>query len=133
MLLNELNEGLLGNFGRIISGEVLSDFLQLSREALDKGTDGSKNVAAVLAAALFEDSIRRLATSNDIPHQDKLETVIGSLKKASILQGATVGIANSYLNFRNKALHAAWDKVDRPEIKSVLSFTEELLLKHFSA
>ncbi|MGC2236315.1 MAG: hypothetical protein WA584_09145 [Pyrinomonadaceae bacterium] len=131
-LKDDFQAGLIGNFQLIITGEVLSDFLQLARKTLlEKGED-AKNVSAVLSAALFEDTIRRLAVSNGIPHIDKLQDVVTELKKQGILQGSQIGIANSYLNFRNNSLHAQWDKVDRPEIQSILAFTEGLLLKHFS-
>lgn len=41
-------------------------------------------------------------------------------------------IAQSYLSFRNHALHANWDKIEKESIHSVLGFVEQLLLKHFS-
>lgn len=132
MLRGEIDADILGDLERTISGDVLTDFLKLAREALSEDGDSAKNVASVLAAALFEDTIRRLASTSGIPHIDKLETTIGELKKADILKGSAVGIAQGYLQFRNNALHAKWEKVDRPEINSVLSFAEGLLLKHFS-
>jgi len=130
-LKSEIQAGLLGDLRRQISGEVLTDFLQLSKQALNEPGDGAKNVAAVLAAALFEDTIRRLAEANGIPHIDKLQDVLTELKNKSVLQGAEVGIAQSYLNFRNSALHAQWDKIDRPSVASVHAFVEGLLMKHF--
>lgn len=131
-LKGEVEAGLLASLQRVVSGEVLSDFLQLSRQALDEKGDGPKNVAAVLAAALFEDTIRRLAKSNSIPHIEKLQDVITELKSIGVLQGSQVGIANSYLNFRNNALHAQWDKIERESVASVLGFVEQILLKNFS-
>jgi hypothetical protein len=130
-LKREIQAGLVGSLRRQISGEVLTDFLQLSKQALSEPGDGAKNVAAVLAAALFEDTLRRLAEANGIPHIDKLQDVLTELKNKSVLQGAEVGIAQSYLNFRNSALHAQWDKIDRPSVASVHGFVEGLLMKHF--
>jgi hypothetical protein len=49
-----------------------------------------------------------------------------------VLQGAEVGTAQSYLTFRNRALHAQWDEVSRPVVESALAFTEQMLLKHLS-
>ena len=97
---------------------MLSDFLQLARAALDEKGDGAKNVAAVLAAALFEDSIRRLSISDGAPHIERLQDVITDLKDRGVLKGSQVGIANSYLNFRNNALHAQWDKIERESVAS---------------
>jgi hypothetical protein len=60
-----------------------------------------------------------------------LADVLTALKDNGILQGSQVGIAQSYLNFRNNALHAKWDQIERESVASVLGFVEQLLLKHF--
>jgi hypothetical protein len=127
----EIDGGLIVALQKTITGDVLADFLQLGRAALDEAGDDAKNVAAVLAAALFEDTLRRLALVNGIPHIEKLQDTLTALKDNSVMQGSQVGIANSYLNFRNSALHAQWDRVERESIASVLGFVEQLLLKHF--
>jgi hypothetical protein len=131
-LKREIQAGLIGSLQQQFSGEVLTDFLQLSRAAFNESGDDAKNVAAVLAAALFEDTLRRLAKANGIPHIEKLQDVLIELKGNNVLQGAEVGIAQSYLNFRNSSLHAQWDKIDRPSVASVHGFVEGLLMKHFS-
>jgi hypothetical protein len=64
--------------------------------------------------------------------QDKLAEVITSLKHASLLNGSQVGIAQSFLNFRNNALRAKWNLVDRSRVESVLAFVDQLLLAHFA-
>jgi len=99
--------------------------------ALDERDAQAKNVAAVLAASVYEDTIRRLASTNGIPHEEKLSNVLVELKEKGLLQGSQVGIAQSYLSFRNNALHAQWDKVEKEAIASVLGFVEQILLRHF--
>ena len=64
--------------------------------------------------------------------QDDLSEVLKKLKDAGTMQGPQVGIAQSYLSFRNHALHANWDKIEKESIHSILGFVEQLLLKHFS-
>ncbi|KAB2960461.1 MAG: hypothetical protein F9K13_05220 [Candidatus Methylomirabilis oxygeniifera] len=123
---------MLGSLRDAVTSEVLSDLIKLARTVSDEGGEATKNVAAVLAAAAFEDSLRRLAASAGLPHQEKLADVVTALKEKDVLQGAQVGIAQSYLSFRNRALHAKWTEVDRPEVASILGFTEALLVKHFS-
>src|SRR5688500_6609601 len=105
-LKGELDAGIAGSLQRTITGEVLTDFIQLARKALEEKGDEAKKVAAVLAASVYEDTIRRLALTNGIPHTDKLADVLTALKDNGLLQGSQVGIANSYLNFRNNSLHA---------------------------
>jgi hypothetical protein len=112
----EIHAGLIGSIQRSVTGELLTDFLQLSRAALNEPGEGAKNVAAVLSAALFEDTLRRIAMDNGLPHIEKLQDVLTELKNNQLLQGTQVGIANSYLNFRNSSLHAQWERVDRESI-----------------
>ncbi len=132
-LRSELNAGLIGNLQQQIAGEVLGDLIQLAKTVLSEDTPGTVNVAAVLTAASYEDTIRRMGSQlAGITDRPKLETVINKLKEAKHLKGAQVGIAQSYLKFRNDALHADWDDIEKESVNSCLSFVEGLLSKHFS-
>jgi hypothetical protein len=129
----EIEAGLTGNLKQQIAGEVLTDFIQLARSVLNEQGDGAKNVAAVLTAAAFEDTIRRMGENlAGVIGQDDLSNVLTKLKDAGVIQSPQVGIALSYLSFRNHALHANFDKIQRESIHSVLGFVEQLLLKHFA-
>lgn len=128
----ELASGFVGSLQSAITADVLSDLVKLSRAVFEEAGDAAKNVAAVLAAAAFEDCLRRLSGLKGLPHQEKLADVVTALKDSGVLQGAQVGVAQSYLSFRNRALHAKWTEIDRPEVSSILGFTEELLIKHFA-
>jgi hypothetical protein len=132
-LKREIESGLVGSLRQQITGEVLTDLVQLSRTVITEQSDKGKNVAAVLAAAAFEDAIRRMgkAFAGVIGHDDLYE-VLKKLKDAGTIKGPQVGIAQSYLSFRNHALHANWDKIEKESVHSVLGFVEQLLLKHFS-
>jgi len=59
--------------------------------------------------------------------QDDLSEVLKKLKDAGAIQSPQVGIAQSYLSFRNHTLHANWDKIERESIISALGFVEQLL------
>jgi hypothetical protein len=131
-LHDELQAGLLGDLRRQIAGGVLGDFVALAREALDERAAGSDNVAAVLAASAFEDLVRRLGDRAGVAGRPKLHVVLEGVRSAGLLQGAQVGIAQSYLKFRNDALHADWGGIDRTGTESLLGFVEQMLLKHFS-
>ncbi len=128
----ELEAGLIGSLRATLTGEVLTDFIKLARATLEESEDGAKNVAAVLAAAAFEDVLRRLADVKDLGHQEKLVDVLTALKNIEVLQRTEVGIAQSYLSFRDRSLHAQWNEVDRPAIESILAFTEQMILKHLT-
>lgn len=129
----DIDAGLIGSVQKRAVGEVLTDFIGLARFTLQERADQAKNVAAVLAAAAFEDTIRRMgAAFAGVIGRDDLQDVIQALKKAGVLVSPQLGIAQSYLSFRNHALHADWEKIDAAAVHSVLGFVEQLLLKHFS-
>ena len=132
-LKEDVQAGLVGDLRRRAVGEVVSDMLGLAKAAVAEGTKGSKNVAAVLAGAAYEDTVRRMgATLADVQGRPKLEEVVGALKEANVLQGSEVGIVLSHLNFRNGALHADWTRVTDTGVNSCINLVEHLLLKHFS-
>jgi len=128
----ELDSGFIGTLRGRLTGESLTDFIKLARAVLEESNNDAKNVAAVLAAAAFEDVIRRLANLRGGNDTEKLADVLIWLKNMGVLQGSEVGIAQSYLSFRNRALHAKWDEVDLPSVESVLAFTEQIILKNFT-
>ncbi len=132
-LKSEVENGLVGSLRQEVTGEVLGDLLQLGKATLDEGTDNSKNVAAVLVAAAFEDTIRRLgATYCGIQTRESLPDILAKLKAAEVLKGSQVGIVQSHFQFRNDAMHADWSKIDVVGVKTVIALVQELLLKHFS-
>jgi len=103
----EIELGLLVSQASLGMGEALADFAALAREALAAGAPQSTNVAAVLAAALFEDTVRPMgAILASVRGRPKLEAVLASLKDAGVFQGASHTVALGYLKFRNDALHA---------------------------
>jgi hypothetical protein len=129
----ELDAGFIGGLQKRMTAEVLTDFVQLAKTVLDESGDDAKNVAAVLAAAAYEDVIRRMGSSfAGIIGRDDLSKVIEALKNSGVLVAPQLGIALSYLSYRNHALHAEWGKIDRTSVQSVLAFVEQLLLKHFA-
>ena len=132
-LKREIELGLTGSLRHQITGEVLTDLIKLARTVLDEPGDNAKNVASVLTAAAFEDTIRRMGeTLAGVIGQDDLAEVLKKLKDADVMKSPQVGIAQSYLSFRNHALHANWNSIQRESVLSVLGFVEQLLLKHFS-
>ena len=116
-----------------IGGEILAELLSLARAALAEGGDaGHTNVAAVLAAAAFEDAIRRLGERAGVEGRPKLSEVVAALKDAEVLAGADLRLAqNNHLTLRNDALHADWEKLGRPSVESLIAYVESLLAKHF--
>lgn len=129
----DLDAGLVGDLRARAASEVVADFIGLAREAMADSAPGSQNVAAVLAAAAFEDTIRRMGERfAGVTNRPGLPDILSKLKAAGVIEGPQISIAQSYLPFRNRALHAEWDQIDRSGIESCLGFVEQLLLKHFA-
>ena len=129
----EVQAGLIVSVRILVAGEMLAELVRLGKDALEGRTPESKNVAAVLVAAAFEDLMRRMGEEfAGVTGRAELQDVVTALKNATVLKGGQVGTALSYLQFRNDSLHADWDKVDRSQIQSCIGFIEGLLMKHFS-
>jgi hypothetical protein len=102
----ELDAGLIGSIKQQAAAEVLADFVALSRSALESGGDQAKNVAAVLAAAAFEDSIRRLgAEHGGTVGGQKLADVLTALKNSGFLQ-APAGCDRTVVSDFSEPRHA---------------------------
>jgi len=132
-LRGEVEAGLLGGIRTEIAGAVIASFLALARTTLDEPGDNPKNVAAVLVAAAYEDVIRRMGTElAGITDRRTLADVLAEVKRLGHLKDAQFTIAQGYLKFRNDALHADWQKLERASVVSVIGFVEQLIMKHFS-
>jgi hypothetical protein len=123
----------LGALGLPFKASSWATLVGLAKEALMENSESTKNVAAVLSAAAFEDTVRRLAGEKTaIVGRPKLEAVLTVLRDAGILKGGSLSLANSMLKFRNDSMHADWAQVARAQVESCLSLTESLLTDHFS-
>ncbi len=126
----DIEKDYLHSIVNMASGEVLGDMIYLSREAL---REDHVNVAAVLAAASFEDAIKRRAQQIGINTDDKkLDTIVNEMKKNGHFGGSQKDMVKSYVRFRNDALHADWDKIDNSQTSSLIGFLEMFLIEHFS-
>ncbi len=124
---DEIAGGWLLTVKGLVSSEILADFLTLAKESLDQ----SKDVAAVLACAALEDALKRVAMQKGLDVEDKdMSEVINALKANGTLKGSQTSIAKGYVKLRNKAFHAEWDKIEKPEVSSAIGFTEQFLLQH---
>ena len=113
-----------------VSGEVFGDFVALARKSL---AEGHKDVAAVLACAALEDSLKRFAAANGLAIGDKsMQEVVNALKSSGLVAGAQKTLLDAMPRIRNFAMHADWGKISEPDVSSVLGFVEQFLLSKFS-
>ena len=115
---------------KAVSGEILSDFVTLSKAAL---LEGEKDVAAVLASAALEDTLKRYARANGLVVDDKvMQAVISALKSRGLVSGAQKSLLDTMPKLRDYAMHANWSKLTREDVGSMIGFVEQFLLSHFS-
>ena len=125
---SEIELGLVGNIQLQAQGGIFGDFITLARESLND----SKDVAAVLVSAALEDTLKKFALHNGLDVDDKdMSQVIKALKSQGSLIGPQASLVKSYVQLRNKAFHAEWDKIEKETVNSAISFIETFLLKHF--
>lgn len=113
-----------------ISGEVFGDFVAMSKQSL---SEGYKDVAAVLACAALEDTLKRFATLNGLHVSDKSMTeVVNALKSKGLVAGAQKSLLDPMPRIRDYAMHANWEKITAPDVNSVIGFVEQFLLSNFN-
>ena len=129
-LKSDIMEGRMVDFQAEARGEVFGDFIVLARRALD---EGEKRVAAVLACAALEDSLKQCAYIHNLDVGDEeMPTVINALKSVGVISKPEGTSLKGYAQLRNKAFHAQWDEIDIPHLQGLLAFAEGFLVKHFS-
>lgn len=113
-----------------VSSEIFGDFVALAKTALG---EGSKDVAAVLACAALEDSLKRYAAMRGLAVNDKvMQEVVSALKTKGLVGGAQKSLLDTMPKIRDYAMHANWGKITEQDVGSVIGFVEQFLLTHFS-
>lgn len=127
---SDIEAGRLGTLRLEYQGQVFADLVNTAKAAI---AEGAKDVAAVLAAAALEDTLKRYAEAKGLDVEDKdLTTVVNALKGAGLLSAPQSALLKGMVPFRNKALHADWTKIGEAEVSGVLAFVEEFLSRKFA-
>jgi hypothetical protein len=121
----EWRRGLLRKLEYMVAAATFDDFLDHATR-YHKGN--KKQEASVLASAVLEDTVKKIATKHGIttsgltldPLIDELvKTDVFTLVKAKRVKGAAA--------VRNHALHAEWDQFDIRDVGDLIKSTRELI------
>jgi Domain of unknown function (DUF4145) len=113
-----------------LSAEIFGDFIALAKQAL---SEGHKDVAAVLASAALEDTLKKFAALNGLTVDDQvMQSVVSALKAKGLVGGAQKSLLDTMPKIRDFAMHANWSKITSEDVSSVIGFTEQFLLSRFS-
>jgi uncharacterized protein YutE (UPF0331/DUF86 family) len=128
-MASDIKGGRLGNLRLEFQGQVFADFLNAAKHAV---SEGRKDVAAVLAAAALEDTLKRYAEAKGLSVEDAdLTNVVNALKGAGLVSATQGSLLKGMVPFRNKALHAEWTKIEIVEVQGVIAFVGEFLATKF--
>ncbi len=112
-----------------VSGEIFQDFVALAKRVL---AEGNKDVAAVLASAALEDTLKRYAEKQGLNIDDKdLAEIVNTLKSQGLVGGTLKNSLAAMVKIRNCAMHADWSKISEPEVSSLTAFVEQFLITYF--
>ena len=128
-LKTEIEYGLLTRIENRAVGEIFGDMVSMAKKLFN---EGQKEPSSVLACAALEDSLKKYAINNGLDvYESELSQVINALKSKSLLKGPQAALVQSFVTLRNKAFHAQFDKIEMPEIISLIAFIEQFLLQNF--
>jgi uncharacterized protein YutE (UPF0331/DUF86 family) len=111
-----------------LSDEITAaDFSSFLDHARYYHQEGKKMESSVIAAAVYEDTIRRLAEKYGIDRTGKVDSIISSLKRQGILSGVDAQKLRYYAGIRNSALHAAWEEFEIADVGDLIGGVETLI------
>jgi hypothetical protein len=129
-LVSDVENGLIASVVSIAQADALDDLLD---QAQDYHRKQHKEGAGILATAVFEDTVRRVARANDVAESGtKLDTLITALDQSDVITSIVAKRCRAAAGVRNDALHAQWDTVTLKDVESVLRLTRELLSDHLA-
>ncbi|GAI58184.1 unnamed protein product [marine sediment metagenome] len=119
------SEGMLREIEYVIAAETFDDFLD---HATSYHRAGKKIEASVLASAVLEDTIKKIAVKNSIETKGKsLDPLIDDLKAAGVFTPVKAKRGKAYAGIRNKADHAEWDEFDIKDVGKMIEGIRELI------
>jgi len=125
---NEWDKGLLNKFEYIIAGATFDNFLDHATQ-YHKGN--MKTEAGVLASAVLEDTMKKIAKKNNVPAESlTLDPLIDKLVTADVFKKEYAKRLKSYAGFRNCALHANWEQLDIRDIGDLISGIRDLIERY---
>lgn len=127
----EWKYGLLGSVEYIVAAETFDDFIDHA-SLYHKANKVIE--ASILASAVLEDTIKKIALKNGIDTDNKtLDPLIDSLVKADVLTGVKAKRVKSHAGVRNHAMHAEWDKIDIKDVGEMIRGVRELIEDYLSS
>jgi uncharacterized protein YutE (UPF0331/DUF86 family) len=124
-LNDEANHGLLHKLEYIVVATAFDDFLDHAA-TFHRGNRARE--AALLAAVVLEDAVKRIAAKNSVPCEGvSLDQLVDELVKADVFTPVKAKRIKGYAGVRNAALHAEWENSDIRDAGELIAGTRELI------
>lgn len=124
---NEINNGYLVRYRKIVSAEVFSDFFEMSDYLLN---EGYKDASAVMIGSLLESHLKNLCKINGIDlcvEKDgksipkKVNTLNAELTKMDVYNLLQQKSITAWMDLRNKAAHGDYTEYSLEQVKLMYS------------
>lgn len=124
----DIDSGLITSVADAASAETLDDLLDQAKEYHRRS---HKEGSGILATAVYEDTIRRIARAHNIT-EAKVSTdqIISDLVNANVISPLVAKLCRFASGVRNHALHAQWNEFTLAEVDQVIRLTGQLLVDH---
>jgi len=126
-LREDINSGYIANLAGLVQADIFSDFLEMGEHLLK---EGYKDAAAVIVGSVLEDTLRKLAGSNEInTTNDKgkpltIEPLNNELARKNIYSKLIQKQITSWADLRNNAAHGHFDKYDSKQVEMMILFVQ---------
>ena len=99
-------------------------------------TERHKDASAVIAGAVLEEHLRKLAQRNDVPAEDdagrptKADRLNADLRKADSYPALDEKSVAAWLDLRNKAAHAQYDDYRAEQVSLFIQGLRDFITRH---
>lgn len=129
-LLSDIENGLISSIQDQTKAIVFDDFLDHAKEYLSRN---SKNESGAISGVVFEDTLRTICRNHGIEEKgNQIDHLISELSRIGVLNQLKAKQARVAAHVRTKATHAQWDEFDISDVKSVIEFTEKLIVDNLA-
>jgi len=121
----DLEHGLIESTIERAKAEALDDLLE---QSVQYHKEGNKAGAAVLTAAVFEDTIRRIAVKHSIDSTSRtVDPILEDLRRSEVFSQIMTRRCKAGVALRNLASHANWDEIELKDIPPTINLIRDLL------
>jgi uncharacterized protein YutE (UPF0331/DUF86 family) len=115
---------LLQSLQNEISAADFADFLGHARYYM---AEGKKVEAAVIAAAVFEDGVKRLGLASGVQDVSSLDGTISALRTSGVFSSVEAKQLRYLAGIRNAALHASWQEFELDAVRDLIDGCDKVL------